>query len=97
MRAKRNVSITSDVFRVSSLQVDVPGSSDMADVVGSGSDDDRKGVRDLLARELIDGVELCSLIYLSVSLSLARSAPAQGLAGDANRLPIHQNNILRSL
>ena len=70
------MSITSDVFQVTSLQEDVPGSSDMADVVGSGSDDDRKGVRDLLARELVDGVEQCSLIYLSVFLSLERSALA---------------------
>ena len=41
-QAERTVSITSDVFRVTSLQEDVPGSSDMADVVGSGSDNDRK-------------------------------------------------------
>ena len=50
-------------------------------------------MRDLLAQELVDRVELCSLIYLSVFLSLARSALAPGLAGDANRLPIHQNII----
>ena len=58
-------------------------------VVSSDSDGDRMGVTDLLQREQVDGVELCSLMYLSTALPLARSALAPGLMGDTNLLPIN--------
>ena len=63
----------------------------MAGVVGSDSDGDKMGVTDLLEREQVDGVELCSRMYLSTALPLARSALAPGLMGDANRLPLNVN------
>ena len=62
----------------------------MAGETGSDSDGGKvAGVTDLLACEQVDGVELCSLTYLSTSLPFARSALVPGLMGDHNLLPLY--------